>query len=541
MAKETKHTIPRQKSKTNAYLIGGGIGSLAAAVYLIRDAGVPGKNIHIFENLKVAGGSMDGSGTHKSGYMIRGGRMFNIPTYECLQELTSTIPSIEYADDISMEQEFLEYNAEFKTMARARLVDKNGKKVDVTHMGFNADDRLRMEKLVLIDGEEKLGNTKINQYFSKHFFKTNFWYMWQTTFAFQPWSSVVELKRYMLRFMHEFIRIHTLEGVARSQYNQYDSIILPMRIWLESMGVTFDYSARATDMTFGEYNDMRVVTEIVFDHMGHREVIKVLPTDIVTFTNGSMTDNSAEGSTTTVAQYNKDTNIPSFSLWKKIARGRPELGKPDVFCGKPDESMWMSFTTTINDNPELFDYIQRFTRNHPGGGALVTFKDSAWLLSIVVARQPHFKNQPLSTQIFWGYSLNMFANGDYVKKPMYKCTGAEIMTELMGHLHIPKRDQARMMKHVICRTAIMPYITSQFQPRKPGDRPNVVPDGYGNLAFISQFAEQPDDVVFTVEYSVRAAQRAIYHLMNVNKKLIPVSKHQYEPRVLLKSFLKLHS
>jgi oleate hydratase len=254
-----------------------------------------------------------------------------------------------------------------------------------------------------------------------------------------------------------------------------------------------------------------------------------------------MTDNSAEGTTSTAAEYKKKNDAPSFALWKKIAKGRPEFGNPDAFCGKPDESMWMSFTPTINNNPELMNYIQKFTRNHPGGGALVTFKDSKWLLSIVVARQPHFKNQPDNCQIFWGYSLNMFADGDFVKKPMYKCTGAEIMTELMGHLHIPKKDQAKMMKGVICRTAIMPYITSQFQPRLLTDRPLVNPKGYENFAFISQFAEQPDDVVFTVEYSVRAAQRAMYYLMGVDKDLTPLSKHQYDPRVLLKSFLKLHS
>ena len=189
----------------------------------------------------------------------------------------------------------------------------------------------------------------------------------------------------------------------------------------------------------------------------------------------------------------------------------------------------------------LLNYIQDFTRNHPGGGALVTFKDSAWRLSIVVARQPHFKNQPLDTQIFWGYSLNMFTKGDFVKKPMYKCTGKDVLTELMGHLHIPKKEQADFMKGVICRTSLMPYITSQFQPRNIGDRPLVNPKGYENFAFVSQFAELPDDVVFTMEYSVRAAQRAVYYLMGVDKDLTPVSNHQFSPKVLLKSFLKLHS
>ena len=541
MAKAGKSSIKRRPATTNVYMIGSGIGSLAAAIYLIRDARVPGKNIKIFESLDVDGGSLDGAGDAKRGYMIRGGRMLNIPTYECLQDVMTEIPSIEF-DDISLEEEFLEYNQEFKTHSRARLVDKNGGKVDVTQMGFSPDDRMDMEKLILMETEKSLGAKRIDEVFGPHFFKTNFWFMWQTTFAFQPWSSAAELRRYMIRFMHEFPRIHTLAGVARTAYNQHDSIVKPMVDWLRGQGVQIILGARVTDILFDQNKKGETLaTKIEYVQRGKKHTINVAPTDIVTFTNGCMTDNSDEASTDTVAKYNTAQTAPSFELWKKIANGRPEFGDPDVFCSRPDESMWMSFTVTINNNPKLFEYIQRFTRNHPGGGALVTFKDSAWRLSFVVARQPHFKNQPMDTQIFWGYALNMFVDGDYVKKPMYKCTGREIMTELMGQLHIPKRDQAEMMRGVICRTSIMPYITSQFQPRKIGDRPLVIPQGYENFAFVSQFAEVPDDVVFTMEYSVRAAQRAVYYLMGVDKDLTPISKHQYSPRTLLKSFLKLHS
>ena len=541
MAKAGKSSIKRRPATTNVYMIGSGIGSLAAAIYLIRDARVPGKNIKIFESLDVDGGSLDGAGDAKRGYMIRGGRMLNIPTYECLQDVMTEIPSIEF-DDISLEEEFLEYNQEFKTHSRARLVDKNGGKVDVTQMGFSPDDRMDMEKLILMETEKSLGAKRIDEVFDPHFFKTNFWFMWQTTFAFQPWSSAAELRRYMIRFMHEFPRIHTLAGVARTAYNQHDSIVKPMVDWLRGQGVQIILGARVTDILFDQNKKgENLATKIEYVQRGKKHTINVAPTDIVTFTNGCMTDNSDEASTDTVAKYNTAQTAPSFELWKKIANGRPEFGDPDVFCSRPDESMWMSFTVTINNNPKLFEYIQRFTRNHPGGGALVTFKDSAWRLSFVVARQPHFKNQPMDTQIFWGYALNMFVDGDYVKKPMYKCTGREIMTELMGQLHIPKRDQAEMMRGVICRTSIMPYITSQFQPRKIGDRPLVIPQGYENFAFVSQFAEVPDDVVFTMEYSVRAAQRAVYYLMGVDKDLTPISKHQYSPRTLLKSFLKLHS
>ena len=541
MAKIGKSKIKRQPANTKVYMIGSGIGSLAAAVYLIRDAHVPGKNIQILETLDVDGGSLDGSGDAKRGFMIRGGRMLNIPTYECLQDVMSEIPSIEF-DNISLEEEFLEYNQEFKTHSRARLVDKNGNKVDVTKMGFSPNDRMEMEKLILMETEKSLGAKRIDQVFGKHFFKTNFWYMWQTTFAFQPWSSAAELRRYMIRFMHEFPRIHTLAGVARTAYNQHDSIVKPMVEWLREHGVKIVFNARVADINFSQMRDGAYVADrITYVQNGKNRNISIAPTDIVLFTNGCMTDNSNEAGTDTVAKYIKDNTAPSFELWRKIANGRPEFGDPDVFCGRPDESMWMSFTVTINNNPRLINYIQRFSRNHPGGGGLMTFKDSAWRLSIVVARQPHFKNQPMDTEIFWGYSLNMFVDGDYVKKPMYKCTGREIMTELMGHLHIPKAEQSEMMRGVICRTSIMPYITSQFQPRRPGDRPNVIPVGYENFAFVSQFAEVPDDVVFTMEYSVRAAQRAVYYLMGVDKDLTPINRHQYSPRTMLKAFLKLHS
>lgn len=541
MSKAGKSSIKRRPSSTNVYMIGSGIGSLSAAVYLIRDAKVPGRNIRIFETLDVDGGSLDGAGDAKKGFIIRGGRMLNIPTYECLQDVMSSVPSIEF-DGISMEDEFLEYNEEFKTYSRARLVDKKGNKVDVTKMGFSSEDRIDMEKLILLETEKSLGAKRIDEVFNKHFFKTNFWFMWQTTFAFQPWSSAVELRRYMIRFMHEFPRIHTLAGVARTAYNQHDSIVKPMVNWLKEQGVQVVLGATVEDIEFAEISKGKIVAnKLIYRQHGKRIEVDILPTDIVTFTNGCMTDNSDEAFTDNTAKYKRSDTAPSFELWRKIAKGRPEFGNPDAFCGCPDETMWMSFTVTINNNPKLLDYIQKFTFNHPGGGALVTFKDSAWRLSFVVARQPHFKNQPMNTQIFWGYSLNMFTDGDFVKKPMYKCTGKEIVTELMGHLHIPKKEQAEMLEGLICRTSIMPYIDSQFQPRKINDRPLVVPKGYENFAFISQFVEVPEDVVFTMEYSVRAAQHAIYYLMGVDKDLTPVSKHQYSPRTLLNSFLKLHS
>lgn len=131
----------------------------------------------------------------------------------------------------------------------------------------------------------------------------------------------------------------------------------------------------------------------------------------------------------------------------------------------------------------------------------MTFKDSNWLCSFVFPRQPHFINQPENCQVCWGYALHPERIGDFVNKSMLECTGNEILVEMMGHLQF----DMDLVKNAICKPCIMPFITSMFMTRSMADRPSVVPKGCKNLGFISQFANVPNDVVFTVEYSVRAA------------------------------------
>ena len=170
----------------------------------------------------------------------------------------------------------------------------------------------------------------------------------------------------------------------------------------------------------------------------------------------------------------------------------------------------MSFTTTLRDST-FFRLVRDRTGNVPGEGGLITFPESRWLASIVLPHQPHFIGQPQDVQVFWGYGLSVDVEGNFVKKPMAECTGREIMTEIMGHLGV--EDHAKkILNSSICIPCMMPYITSQFLCRSKGDRPEVVPPGSMNLAFIGQFCELPEDVVFTVEYSIRSAQTAVYSL-----------------------------
>jgi oleate hydratase len=209
-----------------------------------------------------------------------------------------------------------------------------------------------------------------------------------------------------------------------------------------------------------------------------------------------------------------------------------------VFSGFIDESKWVSFTTTLRD-PTFLRLVLDFTGNVPGEGGLITFPDSNWLASIVIPHQPHFLGQPEHVSVLWGYGLAVDKPGNFVKKPMSACTGREIMTEILGHLQF-ERDASKILDAAICIPCMMPFITSQFLRRESGDRPQVMPKSSKNLAFIGQFCELPDDVVFTVEYSIRSAQTAVYSLLKLNREPPAVYKGKFDPRVLFRAFLALH-
>ena len=525
-----------KNDERQVYFIGGGLASLAGAVYLIRDCNFKGENIHIIEGLHVLGGSNDGAGNSEDGFVCRGGRMLNEETYENFWELMDSIPSIDMPG-MSVKEEILNFDHLHPTCSQARLIDKDGNKIDVTTMGFNNSDRMALGKL-MITPEEKLDNLTIEDWFrnTPHFFETNFWYMWQTTFAFQKWSSLFEFKRYMDRMIFEFSRIETLEGVTRTPYNQYESVILPIREYLVNKNVDFAINAIVTDIEFKPYEGI-TVTAIHIENEEGENIIELAEDDICIMTNGCMTDNATFGDLKTAPEY-KPENPMSGDLWAKIAKKKIGLGNPEPFFTKPEKTNWESFTVTCKGN-KLLKLIEQYSGNVPGSGALMTFRDSSWLMSIVVAAQPHFKNQTMDTTILWGYGLYTDKEGDYVKKPMRECTGEEILIELLHNLHFEDKIDEIMETIVNVIPCMMPYIDAQFQPRKMSDRPKVVPEGSTNFAMISQFVEIPEDMVFTEEYSVRAARMAVYELLKVkNKKVIPVTPYNKDPKVLLKALKK---
>jgi oleate hydratase len=524
--------VPRNTDK-NVYLVGGGIASLAAAAFLIRDGDLLGRNITILETLDILGGSLDGPGSPKDGYLLRGGRMFE-SKYLCTYDLFASIPTLDKSQTVT--QEIFAWNETMKTSSKSRLV-RGGKRIVAPDFGLSEKHILTIERLA-IEPEALLGTTSIADQFDPSFFTTNFWLMWCTTFAFQPWHSAVEFKRYLVRFTHMVSGFNRLRGIMRTLYNQYDSLVRPLQVWLEQRGVRFETGTRVTDLAFGGSAGARRVEAIIYERGGKPGRIALGDNDHAIVTLGSMTDASDVGGTDKAALLKGKGDGAAWKLWDKIAAGRPEFGNPAAFTDHIDQSKWLSFTTTLHD-PAFFDLVRDFTGNVPGEGGLVTFAESSWLASIVLPHQPHFIGQPDNVQVLWGYGLNVDKPGDFVKKPMAACTGRELMTEILGHLGA--LDQApKILQTAACIPCMMPFITSQFLKRAHGDRPPVVPMGYDNLAFTGQFVELPDDVVFTVEYSIRSAQVAAYAVLGLDRQPPPVYKGQFDPRVLYKAFTSLH-
>lgn len=515
-----------------AHMVGSGIGSLAAAAFMIRDGAVPGKHITIYEANPSLGGSLDGAGNATDGYSMRGGRMLTTDHYECTWDLFKTIPSVK-TPGISVFDETIAFNKAHVAHSRARLVDHNRHIVNVSSMGFSMRDRLELLQLTAAS-EEKLGTSKITDWLSPAFFTSNFWYMWQTTFAFQPWHSAVEFKRYLHRFMNEFSRIETLAGVKRTIYNQHDALVVPLVSWLQEQGVRFLRGCTVTNFDLDETSGKTAVTGLTYTQNGKSESVGVGSGELVFFQNASMTDASSVGSMTHAPAKLTKKDSGGWELWEKLAIGRPEFGNPMAFNSSIPESYWASFTVTLKDTL-FFDRMQTFSGNEAGTGGLVTFKDSNWLMSVVLAAQPHFANQPETVRVFWGYALHPDRIGNFVAKSMSDCTGADLLHELCGHLNFDFDETFAAANCIPCR---MPYITSMFMPRAYDDRPLPVPPNSHNLAFVSQFVEVANDVVFTVEYSVRAAMIAVYELLGIDREIPPVTAHDHSIMVNIEAAIK---
>ncbi|WP_338232415.1 oleate hydratase [Companilactobacillus muriivasis] len=510
-----------------ANIVGGGIAGLATAAFLIDDAKMPGDNITIYEKKPVMGGSMDGTKGNE-GYLCRAERELE-PYMECLWYLCSKIPSLENEGRTVLD-DVVDFNRDDPLHSEARVIVNQGE-IDGQYHNYKLPQKYvtAMAKVVA-SSEKDLANKRIDEFFDEDFFKTNFWVCFHSQLAFKHYHSAIECRRYWQRFT--FINRHEyLEGFIHTKYNEYDAIILPIERWLIDHGVHFVNNFTVYDLTLDEKND--TVQEILAHHNDEDVAIPVSSKDLVFVTSGSISENSTFGDNDTVAVTNTDTeHMGTFTIWKNLDKKDDKFGHPDKFLGQIDKTKWISFFPTVKNYPEFFRRIEELSGSKAGTGGLMTFRDSNWDMSFEIHHKPFFPYQADDEEVGWGYGLYGENVGNYIKKRMWDCTGDEIMTELLYHLGmLDIKDE--VLKHTYMSTAMMPYVTSQFMPRELGDRPKVVPDGCTNLAFLGQFVEVDDDVVFTVETSVRTGLESVYELLNIDKDVIEVNPSRYDIRYLL--------
>lgn len=516
-----------------AWIAGGGIGGLAAATYLIREGGFTGSAITILSDDPRPGGALDGAGSNEAGYLIRGGRMFE-EHFGCTWDLLSQVPSL-HDPAVSVTAEAQAFNHRVVSAANARLL-RAGRKVDVGSYGLDTRDLLALLRL-MFSHEETLTGKRIDAWFAPAFFNSVFWLLWRSTFAFQPWSSLGEFRRYALRFLHLLPGMHRLEGIMRTPLNQYDSIVRPLESWLHAQGVRLLTKAAVTDVAFDITSGHKTATALEYTHGGRTERIALAAGDLLFVTLGSIVENASVGDMHNPALLEGERADGAWALWRRIAAHHPDFGRPEVFCGDVARSKWMSFTVTQH-TPAFFAHMERFTGNRAGTGGLVTLTDSNWFMSVVLAHQPHFAGQADDVFVFWGNGLEPDRPGNFVARPMSACSGREILIELFSHLGIIG-EMLPLLDQMNCRPCLMPYIDSEFMPRQTGDRPAVVPSGATNFAFLGQFVEQPEDCVFTVEYSVRSAQAGVFTLLGSTREPTPVYHGAHDIGVLIDALTAL--
>ncbi len=534
---------PQGVDEKSAYLIGSGLAALAAACYLVRDGQMAGERIHILEKDPIPGGACDGYQYTDIGYVMRGGREMD-NHFECMWDLFRSIPSIE-TEGVSVLDEYYWLNKADPNYSLCRATEKQGQDAH-TDKKFGLSDKAAMEIMKLFfTPDEELYNKRIDEIFDHEVLDSNFWLYWRTMFAFENWHSALEMKLYLKRFIHHVGGLPDFTALRFTRYNQYESMILPMVHYLQEHGVDFQYNTKVVNVEFDIRNGRKAARRIVLQREGREDAIDLTDNDLVFITNGGCVENSAYGSQNEPAAFNKTIRAGGgWDMWRKIAAQDPSFGHPDKFCSDPEQSNWMSATVTTLDR-RIVPYIEKICKRDPFSGkvvtgGIVTARDSGWLLSWTINRQPQFRNQPKDQLVIWVYGLFSDKPGDFVKKTMRECTGKEICMEWLYHLGVPVAEIADLAEHSAKTVPVMmPYITAFFMPREKGDRPNVVPDGAVNFAFLGQFAETARDTIFTTEYSIRTGMEAVYSLLDIDRGVPEVWGSTYDVRDLVNASVAL--
>src|ERR1039457_2558876 len=363
-------------------------------------------------------------------------RRTHVDNYECTWDLYKSIPSLNN-EGKTVFDETVEFNERHKSNAMARLVDSGRAKVPVTSMGFSMEDRIELLKLSHA-GEDALTASCVTDWLSPGFFETEFWYMWSTTFAFQPWHSAVDFRRYLHRFLLEFSRI--------------------------------DLDHKTEDGKF-------IVTGIHCLRRDKSEVIAVNDGDFVFLQNGSMTDASSLRSMTSAPRKLTKADSGGRTLWEKLAGAPPEFGNPAAFNSCIAQSL-LGVVYRYAEEPRIFrsdDSIQRKSAGHRRTGDVQGLE----LADVHCAGPSTSLPEPAGRRAGVLGILAVSGPGRQFRSE------ADGRVPWRGNSAGTLRSPAETVASANCIPCRMPYITSMFMPRMHNDRPLPVPRGSGGIAFVS--------------------------------------------------------
>jgi oleate hydratase len=271
-----------------AHIVGGGFGGLAAAAYLIRNAGVAGQDITVYEADEQMGGSFSLGGSAQTGYILPCGSVFD-SEFRCTFDLLATIPSASNPA-ISVKDEFFTFNKRYPFHDRAHIIDRDGQIIHGPHFGLSLRDGLDLARLSLTP-ETMLDGRRIEDCFSADFFSTEFWLLWSTIMGSLPQHSAMEFRRYINRALLLFPDLSDMSNILRTQLNQYQAFIVPLVAWLSRHGVHLLTSAFVQDIGFAPSSGI-TVNRLDYERQGAATSVAVGPDDVVLLTTGSQSSGS---------------------------------------------------------------------------------------------------------------------------------------------------------------------------------------------------------------------------------------------------------
>ncbi|KAJ5665355.1 uncharacterized protein N7477_007803 [Penicillium maclennaniae] len=481
---------PRCPRDLDAWILGSGIASLTSAVLLIQEAHIPPSRIHILETLEKAGEGSVGTGDPANGYDYHAGAMPALSGIY-MEKLLALVPSKSDSEKTAFD-DLCEFNRSrpHSNTPHTRFLSRKSHalaRIDPKRMGMG----LRRPPQPVYAVFKVGGN-----------------------FGFDRRHSAAEFRRCVQWFKNGEHELDHIRPLDNGNFNRHEAIIIPIAQFLESRGVDIRFRTTVTDIILDPTHQF--VSSISAAKFNEPEIsINVKSNDIVIVSVGSVISGATSGTNTTppsleMMEIEKDLD-DNWLLWLELSTKDQKFGNAYNFCTRLTESRRESFTVTLK-SPEFFDRFTELTGDAPGSGIFVTLKDSSWLLSLSIPKQPMFPDQPEDVQVFWGYAMFPANEGDYVKKPMLECSGQEIMTEILHQLIFPVDS---ILSNSVTIPCVVPRMSAAFLPRTSGDRPQVIPQGMKNMALIGQFVEIPDEIVGTMDYYVRGSEMAVHRLMGL--------------------------